>query len=148
MSLFEKISEDLKKAMLAKQKERLESIRAIKSALLLAKTEGGAHELTTDQEIRILQKMVKQRKESAEIFKSQNRQELYDNEIKEAAIIEEYLPGQMTEAELIPVLKEIIQKTGAVSIKDLGKVMGIASKELAGKADGKMIADKVKELLG
>ncbi len=148
MSLFEKISEDLKKAMLAKQKERLESIRAIKSALLLAKTEGGSHELTTDQEMRILQKMVKQRKESAEIFKSQNRQELYENEIKEAAIIEEYLPGQMTEAELIPVLKEIIQRTGAVSIKDLGKVMGIASKELAGKADGKMIADKVKELLG
>lgn len=147
MSLFDQISEDLKKAMLAKQKERLESIRAIKTALLLAKTESGSHELTEDQEIRILQKMVKQRKESAEIFKAQNRPELYENEIKEAEIIEEYLPGQMTEAELIPVLKEIIQRTGASSLKELGKVMGIASKELAGKADGKMIADKVKQLL-
>lgn len=147
MSLFDKISEDLKKAMLAKQKERLESIRAIKTALLLAKTESGSHELTEDQEIRILQKMVKQRKESAEIFKTQNRPELYENEIKEAKIIEEYLPGQMTEAELIPVLKEIIQRTGASSLKELGKVMGVASKELAGTADGKMIADKVKQLL-
>ncbi len=147
MSLFDKISEDLKKAMLAKQKERLESIRAIKTALLLAKTESGSHEITEDQEIRILQKMVKQRKESAEIYKSQNRPELCENELREAKIIEEYLPGQMTEAELIPVLKEIIQRTGASSLKELGKVMGVASKELAGKADGKMIAEKVKEML-
>lgn len=147
MSLFDRISEDLKKAMLAKQKERLESIRAIKTALLLAKTESGTHELTEDQEIRILQKMVKQRKESAEIFKTQNRPELFENEIREAKIIEEYLPGQMSESELIPVLKEIIQRTGATSLKELGKVMGIASKELAGKADGKMIADKVKQML-
>jgi uncharacterized protein YqeY len=147
MSLFDKISEDLKAAMLAKQRDRLESIRAIKTALLLAKTESGAHEMTPDQEMKILQKMVKQRRESAEIFKSQNRTELYENEIKEAAIIEEYLPRQMSEAELVPLLKAIIQRVGATSPKDMGKVMGAATKELAGKADGKMIADKVKELL-
>jgi uncharacterized protein YqeY len=147
MSLFDKISEDLKAAMLAKQRDRLESIRAIKTALLLAKTESGSHEMTPDQEMKILQKMVKQRRESAEIFKSQNRTELYENEIKEASIIEEYLPKQMSEAELVPLLKAIIQRVGATSPKDMGKVMGAASKELAGKADGKMIADKVKELL-
>ncbi|HLO60992.1 MAG TPA: GatB/YqeY domain-containing protein [Bacteroidales bacterium] len=148
MNLFDKISEDLKAAMLAKQKDRLESLRAIKTALLLAKTESGSHEVTPDQEMKILQKMVKQRRESAEIFKTQNRPELAENEIKEANIIEEYLPKQMTEAELIPVLKAIIARVGATSAKDLGKVMGTATKELAGKADGKMIADKVRELLG
>lgn len=148
MGLFDKISDDLKAAMLAKQKDRLESLRAIKTALLLAKTETGAHEITPDQEMKILQKMVKQRRESAEIFKSQNRIELCENELKEAAIIEEYLPKQMSESELIPVLKAIIEKTGATSAKDMGKVMGVASKELAGKADGKMIAENVKKLLG
>jgi uncharacterized protein YqeY len=134
--------------MLARQKDRLESLRAIKTALLLAKTESGTHELTGEQEMKILQKMVKQRRESAEIFKTQNRPELYENEVKEAAIIEEYLPKQMSESELIPVLKDIIRRVGATSPKDMGKVMGAAGKELAGKADGKMIADKVKELLG
>lgn len=148
MSLFEKITEDLKAAMLAKQKDRLEPLRAIKSALLLAKTETGSHELTEDHEMKILQKMVKQRRESAEIYITQNRNDLSENEIHEAAIIEEYLPKQMTEAELIPMLKSIIQRVGANSLKDMGKVMGTASKELAGKADGKMIAEKVKELLG
>jgi len=148
MSLFEKISDDLKAAMLARQKDRLESLRAIKAALLLAKTESGTHEISEDQEMKILQKLVKQRRESAEIFKTQNRTDLYENEVKEAAIIEEYLPKQLSEAELMPVLKAIIQRVGAVSQKDMGKVMGAASKELAGKADGKMIADKVKELLG
>ncbi len=148
MGLFEKISDDLKAAMLARQKDRLESLRAIKTALLLAKTEAGAHETTPEQEMKILQKMVKQRRESAEIFKSQNRAELCENELKEAAIIEEYLPKQMTEAELIPVLKDIMTRVGASSPKDMGKVMGTATKELAGKADGKMIADNVKKLLG
>ncbi|MBN1790851.1 MAG: GatB/YqeY domain-containing protein [Bacteroidales bacterium] len=147
MNLFDKISEDLKSAMLARQKDRLESLRAIKTALLLAKTESGSHDLSTDQEMKILQKMVKQRRESAEIYKTQNREELYQNEIKEAAIIEEYLPKQMNEDELVVVLKSIIQRVGATSPKDMGKVMGTASKELSGKADGKMIADKVKELL-
>src|SRR5512133_3707840 len=147
MSLFEKISEDLKAAMMARQKDRLESLRAIKTALLLAKTESGSHEISSGDEMKILQKLVKQRRESAEIFKTQNRPELYENEIKEAAIIEEYLPRQMSEAELVPLLRDIIQKVGATSPKDIGKVMGAATKELAGKADGKMIADKVKELL-
>jgi uncharacterized protein YqeY len=148
MSLFEKISDDLKAAMLARQKDRLESLRAIKTALLLAKTEAGAHEITPDQEMKILQKMVKQRRESAEIFKSQNRTELCENELKEAAIIEEYLPKQMTEAELIPALQDIMTRVGATSPKDMGKVMGTATKDLAGKADGKMSADNVKKLLG
>jgi uncharacterized protein len=148
MSLFDKISEDLKAAMLAKQKDRLESLRAIKTALMLAKTDSGSHEITGDQELKILQKLVKQRRESADIYKTQNRQDLYDNEVKEASIIEEYLPKQMSEAEVAAALKAIIQKVGATSIKDMGKVMGAASKELAGKADGKMIAEKVKELLG
>jgi len=148
MSLFDKISDDLKAAMLARQKDKLESLRAIKTALLLAKTESGSHELTPDQELKILQKLVKQRRESAEIYKTQNRPELYDTEIKEDAIIETYLPKQMSEAELIPVLKEIISRVGATGPGDMGKVMGMASKELSGKADGKMIADKVKALLG
>jgi len=148
MNLFDKISDDLKAAMLARQKDRLESLRAIKTALLLAKTESGSHELMPDQELKILQKLVKQRRESAEIYKTQNRPELYDTEIKEAAIIEAYLPKQMSEAELIPVLKEIISRVGATGPGDMGKVMGMASKELSGKADGKMIADKVKALLG
>jgi uncharacterized protein YqeY len=147
MNLFDKISDDLKAAMLARQKERLESIRAIKTALLLAKTESATHDLTPDLEMKILQKLVKQRKESAEIFKSQNRMDLYQKEVDEAAIIEEYLPKQMSEAELIPLLRNIIERAGASSPKDMGRVMGLASKELAGKADGKMIADKVKELL-
>jgi len=147
MSLFDKISEDLKAAMLARQKDRLESLRAIKTALLLAKTESGVHELSEDQELKILQKLVKQRRESAEIYKTQNRPDLHENEIKEAAIIEEYLPRQMTEAELVPLLRAIIQRVGASSQKDMGKVMGAATKELAGKADGKMIAEQVKALL-
>jgi uncharacterized protein YqeY len=147
MNLFDKISDDLKSAMLARQKERLESIRAIKTALLLAKTESSSHELTPELEMKILQKLVKQRRESAEIFKSQNRMDLYQKEIDEAVIIEEYLPKQMSEAELVPLLRSIIQRAGASSPKDMGRVMGIASKELAGKADGRMIAEKVKELL-
>ncbi len=147
MGLFERISEDLKTAMLARQKDRLESLRAIKTALLLARTESGAHDISGDQELKILQKLVKQRRESAEIYKTQNRTDLYENEIKEAAIIEEYLPRQMDEKEVVAVLKEIIRRVGATSLKDMGKVMGAASKELAGKADGRMIAEKVKELL-
>jgi uncharacterized protein YqeY len=148
MSLFEKISEDLKAAMLAKQKDRLESLRAIKTALLLAKTESVSHDLTPDLEMKIIQKLVKQRRESAAIYQAQNRMDLYQKEVDEAAVIEEYLPKQMSASELIPVLREIIARVGATSPKDMGKVMGMVSRELAGKADGKMVADKVKELLG
>jgi len=147
MNLFDKISDDLKSAMLARQKDRLESLRAIKTALLLVKTESATHDLTPELELKILQKLVKQRKESAEIFKTQNRTDLYQKELDEAAIIEEYLPKQMSEAELMPLLRSIIERVGATSPKDMGKVMGMASKELSGKADGKLIADKVKELL-
>jgi len=148
MSLFEKISEDLKAAMLAKQKDRLESLRAIKTAFLLAKTESASHDLSPDLELKIIQKLVKQRKESAAIYQTQNRMDLYQKEVDEAAVIEEYLPKQMSESELLPLLRDIVARLGATSPKDMGKVMGTASKELAGKADGKMIADKVKELLG
>jgi uncharacterized protein len=147
MSLFDKINEDLKAAMLAKQKNRLEPLRSIKTAFLLARTEPDSHELTADQELKIIQKLVKQRMESADIYKAQQRMDLYQNEINEAAIIGEYLPKQLTEAELMPVLKDIIQRLGATSVKDMGRVMGTASKELAGKADSRMIAEKVKVLL-
>jgi hypothetical protein len=148
MSLFEKITEDLKAAMLAKQKDRLEPLRAIKTAFLLARTETGSHDLTADQELKIIQKQVKQRRESADIYKAQNRMDLYQKEVDEAVIIEEYLPKQLTETELIPILNDIIQRVGAASAKDMGRVMGAASKELAGKADSRMIAEKVKALLG
>jgi uncharacterized protein YqeY len=148
MSLFEKISEDLKKAMLAKQKERLEPIRAIKTAFLLAKTEGGSHDLTAEQELKIIQKLIKQRRESADIFRAQNRMDLCRKEEEEASVIGEYLPEQISEEELIRILRDIILRVGAESPKDMGKVMGAASKELAGKADSRMIAEKVKALLG
>jgi uncharacterized protein len=147
MSLFDKVSNDIKEAMLARQKVRLEALRAIKTAFILARTETGAAALMPDQELKILQKMIKQRKESADIYQSQNRMDLYQREVEEAAVIEEYLPKQMSEAEITAVINAIIQQVGATSIKDMGKVMGAAGKELAGKADNKMVAEKVKELL-
>ena len=149
MSLFEKINEDLKKAMKAREKEKLEAIRAVKTAFLLAKSDKGATAvLTEDEELKIIQKLVKQRNESAEIYKSQNRNDLYEKEILEAQVISGYLPKQLNEEELTKVLLNIIQSVGASGIRDMGKVMGVATKELAGKAEGKMIAAKVKELLG
>lgn len=149
MSLFEKINEDIKSAMLAREKDRLETLRSIKSAFLLAKTEkGGNHELTEDAELKIIAKLLKQRKDSAVIYKEQKRDDLYQKEMIEAAVLEEYLPAPMTEEELVKVLKEIISQVGAKSAAEIGKVMGVASKQLAGKADGKIIAAKAKELLG
>ncbi len=149
MSLFDKINEDLKKAMKAREMEKLEAIRAVKTAFLLAKSDKGATAvLTEDEELKIIQKLVKQRNESAEIYKSQNRKDLYEKEMLEARVISEYLPEQLSEEELEKVLLKIIKSTGASGTKDMGKVMGIATKELAGKAEGKMIAAKVKELLG
>jgi uncharacterized protein len=148
MSLFEKISDDLKAAMLARQKERLEPLRAIKTAFLLARTETSAQDLSPEQELKIIQRLIKQRKESADIFQAQNRPDLYQKEIEEACIIEEYLPKQMSEAEIIVAIKDIIARSGATSMKDMGRVMGIASKELSGKADNKMVAEKVKQMLG
>ena len=148
MNLFDTISGDIKAAMLARDKVRLETLRGVKKEFLEAKTaKGGDGELSDDAAMKILGKMHKQRKESAAIFSQQNRQDLAENELAEAAIIEEYLPKQMTEEELTAALKEIIAQTGASSAKDMGKVMGVATKQLAGKAEGKAISAKVKELL-
>lgn len=148
MSLFDQISEDIKKAMLAKDAIALQTLRGIKKEFIEAKTAKDAQgELTDEMATRILTKMVKQRKDAADIFQTQNRQDLADGELAEVAIIETYLPKQMTEAELEAALKEIIAQAGATSAKEMGKVMGIASKQLAGKAEGKAISAKVKELL-
>lgn len=149
MSLFEKINNDIKSAMLAREKDRLETLRSIKAAFLVAKTEKGAsHDLTEEIEIKIVQKLFKQRKDSAEIYKEQNRTDLYQKEMTEASILEEYLPAQMSEEEIVKVLKEIISEVGAKSVAEIGKVMGVASKRFAGKADGKLIAAKAREILG
>ena len=148
MDLFERVSADIKSAMLAKDKVRLETLRGIKKEFLEAKTAKGADgELSDDTAIRIMTKMAKQRRETAEIYSSQNRPELAQNELAEAAVIEEYLPRQLSEEELVAELKKIIEQTGATSAKEMGKVMGVASKALAGRADGKAIFAKVKELL-
>jgi hypothetical protein len=148
MSLFEQINEDIKKAMLNKEpKDKLEALRAIKAAFLLAKTEKAGAELTDDIELKILNKLVKQRRESAEIYKTQNRQDLYDREVAEAQVIEVYLPAQISPAEIETVIKAVINKIGAKSPADMGKVMGAATKELAGKAEGKTISEIVKKLL-
>lgn len=149
MSLSTQIDQDIKQAMLAKQADRLRALRAIKSALLLAKTEkGAAEEITEEGEIKVLQRLVKQRKESADIYKAQNREDLYEIEAAEMEVIEGYLPKQMGRAELEAYIQDVITKVGATSVKDMGKVMGTANKELAGKADGKTISEVVKQLLG
>lgn len=139
---------ELKTAMLAKDEAGLRSLRAVKAAILLAKTsEGASGELTEDAEIKLLQKLVKQRKDSLEIFQQQNRPELAKKEAEEIAIIEKFLPAQMSADEIKGELEKIIAATGASSPADMGKVMGAATKQLAGKADGKTISALVKELL-
>lgn len=149
MSLLTQIDQDIKLAMLAKQADRLQGLRAIKSALLLAKTEkGAAEELTQEGETKVLQKLAKQRKESADIYKTQNRDDLYQIEISELSVIEEYLPQQMSRFEVEGYLQELIGRIGATSIQDMGRVMAMANKELAGQADGKTISEVVKQLLG
>ena len=148
MNLFDQVSSDIKAAMLATDKVRLETLRGIKKEFLEAKTaKGGNGELADDAATKILVKMVKQRKETAAIYTEQNRPELAQNELAEAAVIEGYLPKQMSEEELTEALKAIIAQVGASSAKDMGKVMGVASKQLAGKAEGRTISAKVKELL-
>lgn len=148
MDLFEKVSADIKSAMLAKDKVRLESLRGIKKEFLEAKTAKGADgTLTDDAAMKILAKMVKQRRETAQIYTEQNRPELAANELAEAAVIEEYLPKQLSDEELTAELRKIIEQVGATSAKEMGKVMGVASKALAGRADGRAISAKVKELL-
>lgn len=148
MNLFDKISEDIKKAMLARDKVRLEALRGIKKEFLEAKTAKGANgELSDDTATKIMVKMVKQRKESAKIYEENNRPELAANELAEAAVIEEYLPKQLSPEELEAELKAIIAETGATGPKEMGKVMGVATKRLAGRAEGRLISAKVKELL-
>lgn len=149
MSLTKQIDQDIKQAMLAKQPERLQALRSIKSALLLAKTEkGAAEELTEEAEIKVLQKLVKQRKESADIYKTQNREDLYEIEMQEMRVIEPYLPQQMTRFEIEGYIQDLMTRIGATSAQDMGRIMGMASKELAGKADGKTISEVVRQLLG
>jgi uncharacterized protein YqeY len=148
MGLEQKIMGELKTAMLAKDEAGLRSLRAIKAAILLVKTaEGGGGELKEEDEIKLLQKLVKQRKDSLEIFQQQNRTDLAKKEEEEIAVIEKFLPKQLSAEDLKDALTKIIAETGASSPADLGKVMGIASKQFAGKADGKTISALVKELL-
>ena len=148
MSLAEKIASDLINAMKAKDKVALEAIRAAKTAFILAKSEKGASSvLSPEEELKIIQKLVKQRRESAAIYKEQNRMDLYEKEVIEADVLERYLPEKMNDEELVNTIKEIITRIGAKSPADMGKVMGIAAKELAGKADGKEISVKVRQLL-
>ena len=148
MNLFDKISEYIKKAMLAREKVRLEALRGIKKEFLEAKTAKGAGGvLTDDAAMKILVKMAKQRKESASIYAENNRPELAENELAEARVIEEYLPKQLTPEELEAELRKIIAEAGAEGPKDMGKVMGLATKALAGRAEGKAISAKVKDLL-
>ncbi len=148
MSLKEQIEADLKKAMLEKNKDDLRALRAIKSMILLAQTEkGAATELNAEAEVKILQKAVKQRMDSIAIFRQQNRNDLADAEQAEVEVINRYLPAQLSEAQLTEMIQNIVARVGATSIKDMGKVMGIASKELAGSADGKAISEIVKKLL-
>ena len=148
MSLEKKIMADLKTAMLAKDEKALRSLRAIKAAILLAKTsEGAGGDLKEEDEIKLLQKLVKQRKDSLEIFEQQNRTDLAQKEKEEIEVIERFLPKQLSADELRTELKQIITETGASSPADMGKVMGAATKRFAGKADGKTISSLVKELL-
>lgn len=148
MNLFDQVSEDIKKAMLARQKVRLEALRGIKKEFLEARTAKGAGgELSDETAIKILVKMVKQRKESAAIYTENNRPELAQSELEEAAVIEEYLPRQLTPEELKEQITAIVAETGATGPKEMGKVMGVASKRLAGKAEGKAISAMVKEVL-
>lgn len=147
-NLFDTVSADIKKAMLARDAVRLESLRGIKKEFLEAKTAKGSDgTLSDDRAIQILSKMVKQRRESAEIYTQQNRPELAEAELAQAAVIEEYMPKQLTPEELDAALREIIARVGATSPKEMGKVMGVASKELAGKAEGRAISAAVKALL-
>ena len=148
MSLEEKVMADLKTAMLAKDEKSLRSLRAIKAAIINLKTsEGFSGVVKDDDEIKLLQKLVKQRKESLEIYEKQNRNDLAEKEKEEIGVIEKFLPSPMSEEELKEVIASIIKETGATSQADMGKVMGIANKQLGGKADGKTIAAIVKEIL-
>ena len=149
MSLTDKVASDLIAAMKAKDTVSLEAIRAAKTAFILARSEKGVGSvLTPDEELKIIQKLVKQRRESAAIYREQKRPDLYEKEESEAKVLEKYLPAKVTPDELRGILSGIIASTGAQSLSDMGKVMSVATKELAGKADGKEISSIVRELLG
>ncbi|MBN2616564.1 MAG: GatB/YqeY domain-containing protein [Bacteroidales bacterium] len=149
MSLEQKINQDLKEAMLAKDRKKLEALRAIKAALLLEKTGGdiGSSEIPESVEMKLLQKLVKQRKDSAVLYRDQNRVDLAEEEEFQAAIIEKYLPEQLSDEAISAVVQAIITETGAATMKDMGRVMGLAAQKLAGKADNKIISQIVKKLL-
>ncbi|MDM1550161.1 GatB/YqeY domain-containing protein [Empedobacter falsenii] len=147
MNLETQIMAQLKEAMKAKNTVALEALRAVKSELLLAKTSGANGELSEDQEIALLQKLVKQRKEAAEQFEANERKELAEKELAQAEVIQQFLPAQLSDEELTAAITEIIAEVGATSPKDMGKVMGAASSKLAGKAEGKLISAKVKDIL-
>ena len=148
MNLFDQVNEDIRAAMLARDKEKLEVLRNIKKVFIEAKTaKAGNEELPDDVALKAITKLAKQGRDSAEIYKQQNRMDLAGPEMAQVAILESYLPKQMSDEELTSAITQIIQNTGATSMKDMGKVMGMASKELSGKADGKLISEKVKELL-
>ena len=145
MSLEEKINADIKTAMLAKDQGKLEAVRGIKAAIIILKSSGKP--VTPEEEIKAMQKMVKQRKESADIYQQQGRKDLADVELLQISVIEQYLPKQMSEDEIKTIVQQIITQVGAKSPADMGKVMGVATKQLAGKADGKIISELVKKLL-
>jgi len=149
MSLEIIINDDIKQAMFARDKRKLNALRAIKAALLLEKTGSGVGSVEVPEsiELKLLQKLVKQRKESATLYKEQNREDLAEEEIYQAAIIEKYLPEQISEEEITEIIKKIVADTGASTMKDMGRVMGMASKQLAGKADNKTVSTIVKQLL-
>ena len=149
MSIWEKINHDLKEAMKEKDKYRLEAIRAIKSQLILLKTaEGGTGEIDEAEALKVLQKMVKQRRESAELYKSKGRDDLAEEELMQAKYIEEYLPKPLSEEELTGEIKKIIEEVGAQTMRDMGKVMSVATKRFAGRADNKKVSEIVRKLLG
>jgi uncharacterized protein YqeY len=148
MTLFEQVSEGIMAAMKAREKEKLEALRNLKKVMIEARTSKGAgSELSDEESLKIIQKLVKQGKESADIYQKQNRNDLYEEEMAQVKVLETFLPEQISDDKLTAIITGIIQQTGATSIKDMGKVIGIASKELAGKADGREIAAKVKEML-
>lgn len=147
MNLEERINNDIKASMLAKEKDKLNALRAIKSEILLLKTDKNAGAITEELEIKTLQRLIKQRKEAAETYKNQNRDDLYQEEIFQVNVISTYLPTQLSEEEVTQIIKDIITKENITDIKGMGKIMGLASKTLAGKAENKLISDIVKKLL-
>jgi len=147
MSLEERINEDIKKAMLAKEKEKLNALRAIKAAILLLKTSGEKVVITEEMEMKTLQKLAKQRRDSAELYKAQNREDLYQEEIAQLDVINEYLPKLLSESEILDQVKSIASDQNISELKDMGKLIGLSSKAMAGKADNKMISEVVKAFL-